>query len=613
MSSNASSEKSTNILHSVGTFLKRVFATRVVILVAIVAMISLSFISFSRIQRLNELSELVNHTHLVQFELQRTYSRLRDADGELHAFILTNDSSHYDNLIFRESRIKESIATLRQLTEDNLQQTKRLNSLDSLIKERYVLMQRGLNQKTGNYATYTEHILAANSTIREAIKELVNEENILLNEREESARQYKSGTPMFLFGIEVTVILFLFLAYSHVSGDLKLKAKLQRKIEQQRDFVRTILDNSVDVIRVVDRDLNLLAFNKRAAQLYQITDDRIGTNALDLFAGHDSKSHGAIQEAINGRLVHYSELTSHILPDRIFECFFIPLQEQDVPYAVLIMEHDITELTTASINLEKLNAELQRSNQELEQFAYVTSHDLQEPIRKIITYTEQASNPRTDKIRLDGLLTKIGSSAKRMSTLINDILNYSKVAANSTSHDNVNLNLILEQAKEDLELKITEKKASILSAELPTVLGSKQQLTQVFFNLIGNSIKFCERTPKIEITCTAIENSAYQIDFKDNGIGFEKQYEADIFQVFRRLNSKSEYSGSGIGLALCKRIIDNHGGSISASSEPGKGTTISILLPSIEHNLASLNERHLVNPATNPSYPSEDQSEARLA
>jgi signal transduction histidine kinase len=178
-----------------------------------------------------------------------------------------------------------------------------------------------------------------------------------------------------------------------------------------------------------------------------------------------------------------------------------------------------------------------------------------------------------------------------MTDLIKAVLNYSRLSNEKGQFETVDLNQVIENIKNDLELTIDEKKAIIKSDNLPVVQGNPLQLNQLFLNLISNSIKFSNKTPQISISGAVLNggqgkptgglngNGYVELIFKDNGIGFEQQYAEKIFTVFQRLHGKQEYPGTGIGLALCKKIVNNHNGNISVTSKPGEGTTIRIHLP----------------------------------
>jgi PAS domain S-box-containing protein len=267
---------------------------------------------------------------------------------------------------------------------------------------------------------------------------------------------------------------------------------------------------------------------------------------------------------------------------------------------------DITEQRKAKDELENMvlertselvtsNSALERSNHELEQFAYIASHDLQEPLRKIQTFADMVKEHLGEKELTEKYFNKIYTSAKRMSTLINDVLNYSRLSKTGEQFIKTDLNKILFDVLSDFELLIEQKQAVISHSNLPVIKGIPLQLHQLFGNLISNSLKFSEINPKITITAQTLspkevqkyprllEDRAYiQLTFKDNGIGFEQLHADQIFIIFQRLNNQRTYSGTGIGLALCKKIVDHHDGIITTISEPGFGATFTVILP-VEH------------------------------
>jgi hypothetical protein len=248
------------------------------------------------------------------------------------------------------------------------------------------------------------------------------------------------------------------------------------------------------------------------------------------------------------------------------------------------------EARTAELKLA--NEELLRTNQELEQFAYVSSHDLQEPLRKIQTFSELVSNRIGDTHQDVKLyLEKIHSSAKRMSVLIHDLLNYSRVSKSDEQFVSVDLNRVLVNILNDFEVLLKQKNGEILVENLPVISGIPIQINQLFYNLISNSLKFSLADPVIKITAEDVEGANLPADialppdrsyvmlrFTDNGIGFEQMYASQIFTIFQRLNNRAKYGGTGIGLAICKKIAENHGGMIVAESEVNKGATFTVYI-----------------------------------
>lgn len=261
------------------------------------------------------------------------------------------------------------------------------------------------------------------------------------------------------------------------------------------------------------------------------------------------------------------------------------------------------ELQALNEKLEKMNnklattnEDLSKSNHELAQYAYVASHDLQEPLRKIRVFSDILANQPSLSAENMPMVTKINKASERMALLIKDLLEFSRLLKSDRVVRPVQLTTIIEDVINDFELVITEKKAQIkVDPNLPTIEAVALQLNQLFYNLLGNALKFVEpgKVPQIEITSRVLTSDQvkyllprfnsgsiyYDITIKDNGIGFDVKYAEQIFEVFKRLQGRELYPGSGIGLALCKRIVNNHGGHLYAVSEPDKGSTFHIILP----------------------------------
>jgi PAS domain S-box-containing protein len=242
---------------------------------------------------------------------------------------------------------------------------------------------------------------------------------------------------------------------------------------------------------------------------------------------------------------------------------------------------DITERKKADEVLRLKLEELARSNAELEQFAYVSSHDLQEPLRMISSYLQLLQRRYQGKIddKADKYIYYAVDGAARMQVLINDLLEFSRVTTRAEEPKPTNSEFVLNQILSNLDLYIKQNKATVYNDPLPKVIADSTQLGQVFQNLIANGIKFHgEEAPEIHISVEKKEKK-WQFSVKDNGIGIDPQYSEKIFEVFKRLHRKEEYAGTGIGLAICKKIVERHGGHIWVESELGKGSTFYFTLP----------------------------------
>jgi PAS domain S-box-containing protein len=251
---------------------------------------------------------------------------------------------------------------------------------------------------------------------------------------------------------------------------------------------------------------------------------------------------------------------------------------------ILAISRDITERKKSEEKLKELLEKLSTSNEELEQFAYITSHDLQEPLRTIASFTQLLQRRYKGKFDSDAdeFMEYIVDASVRMKEMIHDLLEYSRVSTSEEELEPLNLNKVLLDVLNDLKFTIKENNAEIIHDKLPTVIGDYDQISRVFLNFINNAIKFKkdEKPPKIKISAVKDEKrNEYIISVKDNGIGMEPQYAERIFVIFQRLHSIAEYKGSGIGLAITKKIIEKHGGGVWVESKLGFGSTFYFTLP----------------------------------
>ena len=253
---------------------------------------------------------------------------------------------------------------------------------------------------------------------------------------------------------------------------------------------------------------------------------------------------------------------------------------------------DLTEKKKAEDKMREYLAELENRNSELEQFAYIASHDLQEPMRKIQTFTEVIERNLDDEVIVKRYFEKINTSARRMVELITSVLNYSRLSKERDLREDADLNEVLAGIESDFELPIREKNAKIVYNGLPVLKAHPLQMHQLFSNLISNALKFSSGSPVITISSQKIAKEGMksspvvltadqylEIVVKDNGIGFEQEYENLIFSMFQRLHPRQEYAGTGIGLAICKKIMENHKGFMRAEGEPRKGSSFYLYFP----------------------------------
>lgn len=275
----------------------------------------------------------------------------------------------------------------------------------------------------------------------------------------------------------------------------------------------------------------------------------------------------------------------------------VPFMDQDgKPVQYVSVRYEITKQKLAEENLKVNAKKLEISNQELQDFASIAAHDLQEPLRKILSFSDRLKAKAQDELSRESLdyLDRIYSSAQRMRILINDLLTYSRVTTKAQPFSAIDLNQVLLDVMSDLELRLEQTGGKIESAKLPSIEADPTQMRQLFQNLLSNALKFIptDRAPLIKIEASVLnvltlKQPVCRITISDNGIGFEEKYLDRIFTIFQRLHGRHEFEGTGIGLAVCRKITDRHGGVLTATSRPGEGSSFIITLP-LKQNLGAL-------------------------
>ena len=287
-------------------------------------------------------------------------------------------------------------------------------------------------------------------------------------------------------------------------------------------------------------------------------------------------------------------ITSALLISGMFLLARLNLKNAAVYRAELEMQNETlaSKVTERTQELTLYSDELSRSNRELEEFAFVASHDLQEPLRKIQAFSDRLESMFKDELGEKGTdyIARMKNAAQRMSNLINDLLEFSRVTTRGIDFTDTNLNSILNDILSDLEIAINESNAQVITVDMPIIQADPSQMHQLFLNLISNAVKFRAPNvnPVIDIGFERINEfseehnskvSWHVITVKDNGIGFSAEYADKIFVPFQRLHGRSQYKGTGIGLSVCRRIVERHGGTITAISTPNEGATFIIKLP----------------------------------
>lgn len=397
-----------------------------------------------------------------------------------------------------------------------------------------------------------------------------------------------SNVPPFEIYIR-TLILVFFVSFGIImSRELSKRVRVEGSLRKEKAFADNILNALTDSVFVLDLEGRFIRWNRNVTASSGFTDEEIASGRpTDFVVPEDGPrvleaietvlEHGHVEleaTALNkdGRKVP-SEFTGTLLRDGGGNVA-----------GICCIGRDITERKRHEESMEKFAAELQRSNRDLEHFAYVASHDLQEPLRKIsgfASFLEKRYRGRLDA-DADRYIDYIVDGARRMRALINDLLAYSRITTRGGEFAAVDCNAVVGRVLEDMELSIKESGASVSCRGLPTVMADGAQLALVFQNLMGNALKFHgEETPRIAVSAER-RGARWLFSVSDNGIGIEPGDLERVFLMFQRLHGRGEYPGTGMGLAICRKVLERHGGRIWAESEPGGGSTFYFTLPDKE-------------------------------
>ncbi|RYZ95197.1 MAG: PAS domain-containing sensor histidine kinase, partial [Proteobacteria bacterium] len=346
------------------------------------------------------------------------------------------------------------------------------------------------------------------------------------------------------------------------------------------------LDQSA-IVAITDQTGRIIHVNDKFCQISRYSrEELLGSNHRILNSGfHDAEFFRSMWKCIAGGKVWEGEIKNRAKDGSFYwvNTTIVPfLNEEKKPYQYVAIRYEITQRKAAEEATRVYAARLEASNRELQDFASVAAHDLQEPLRKILGFGDRlqsaASGALNDQSR--DYLDRMLSSAKRMRRLIEDLLTFSRVNAKARSFQATPLNAVLAEVLSDLELRIEQSGAAVDVGELPTVEADASQMHQLFQNLLGNSLKFHREgvAPRVEVR-GRVRGDLAEITVRDNGIGFDEKYLDRIFTIFQRLHGRHEYEGTGVGLAVCRRIVERHGGSLVAASRPGEGAAFTVILP----------------------------------
>lgn len=375
--------------------------------------------------------------------------------------------------------------------------------------------------------------------------------------------------------------------------------KLDQRLRDQQFYTRSLIESNIDALMTTDPQGIITDVNKQMEALTDCTrDELIGAPFKNYFTDPE-RAEAGIKRVLSEKKVADYELTARSRTGRHTDVSYnaATFYNRDRQLqGVFASARDVTDRKRVEEKLKVYSDKLERSNRELQDFAQVASHDLQEPLRKILAFGDRLSSKagETLDVQSKDYLQRMCNAAARMQTLIKDLMAFSRVAIKGQPFVPTDLQVIAVDVRADLETRIDESGGRVEIEELPTLDADPMQMRQLLQNLISNSLKYYrEGVPPVvrvysqmldarspdSMDESALARQLCQILVEDNGIGFDEKYLDRIFNVFQRLHKKGEYEGTGVGLAICRKIIDRHGGTITARSKVGQGTTFVVTLP----------------------------------
>ncbi len=585
---------------SVSLLLKLIF------IIAMFMLLFISGISYNHANSLSKSTELLVRSYKIQLELEQLLSYIKDAESGQRGFIISNDSillKPYSNGL---KKVNVLFNGVKDLTADQIQQQTNLEELRRLIYMRFKYLSNSLalvSVPEGN-RLLGENMLKGNSimdSIRFQINKMADLEMSYYQRHRAKYNQEISFTPFITLLFLLFSVLVFILAFIKINKDL-----IVLKSSNEKLLISTESNNHAEVIGEFCTSTWNLKSNKiiYSDNLYRLLGcepdsfEPTVENYLKFVHPDDRQIVDAWIESILGK--HnigpcYYRIIRKDGQERYFKAvgkFITDDSENNTHVSVL---KDITQQHWNSLTLKERNHELEQINKELAFFNQVASHDLQEPLRKIQTIISIISERELATLSETGkdYFIRIQTSVSRMRTLIDDLLLFSRTNKVDKTFEQTDLNLILNNTLLELSQSIEEKKAVIQSVRLPVLKVIPFQIKQLFQNLLSNSLKYSipGAAPIIKIDCERImepdypalkitqNKEYYKISVTDNGLGFEQQYAEKIFDIFSRLHTSSQYPGTGIGLSICKKIVENHSGFIFAEGKPGIGAVFTIFLP----------------------------------
>lgn len=542
----------------------------------------------------------VFRTHNVLFSQQKLLSEAEQVESCHRQYIVRRSQSYLN--CFQQSR-QRMFQELQNLTEsaDGTSDQEAIAHLGTTIATRLDVLRENSSSQypmallPSAQASQPEQVGELPDLIRAQIEDMEKEQQGLLAERFHTREQATRKTMWALgcgFVFSGTVLCIVF---TNLNREISKRVNAQyylrvayAAIDEAHRHLNGLIESTPDCIAAVDQQLQWIAFNSGYLQDFQ---KRYGVTpetgvSIEECLTHrpdELKTMAAVwRRALAGEAFTVTEQRHSSGMERTYEDRYYPIPDHNgATMAACHIARDISERKRFENILLRQSEELRRSNAELEQFAYAASHDLQEPLRMVASYMQLLAERYRGRLdaKADKYIDYAVDGARRMQTLINDLLSLSRVNSRGGEFKPTDCKIIMSRVLHDLDARIRDTNALIDVGDLPTVIADEQQLGQLFQNLLCNALKFRkEDKPRVRITGER-QSDHWLFTVQDNGIGIAPEHSQQIFVLFQRLHSRQKYEGTGIGLAICKKIVERHGGHIWVESELSKGASFKFTLP----------------------------------
>ena len=568
----------------------------------------IGFISYRSTREFIATADYVAQTHVVMEVEERTQRHLMEMESGRRGFIATGDEKYLRGFEEAQSQIVSNFKILKARTADTPQQTLRLDRLLTLIQRNFSEQQIEIETRRTQGFSATVALFSKGESedtaqdIRKILADFDREQRELLADRAGLTRLVGHATTLTIVAGSVFTFLALLVACILILRDVAARYRAEEALAEEHHLLLSIIDTIPDHVYVKDVEGRFILDNVAHREMYGPKTEGT-TTGRTVFDYHSADDAARFDDA-DHRVIETGEGIYNLEELRLQEdgtelwvqMTKVPLRDTDGSIIGLVgISGDISDRKSAEDQLRRFAAQLESSNSELQNFASVASHDLQEPLRKIQAFSDRLRAKCGDVLTAQGLdyLERMQNAAQRMQVLIQDLLKLSRITSRALPFEKCNLDEIVRAVLSDLEIMIEQTNASVEVNDLPTIEADPLQMRQLFQNLISNALKFQRPEDKPEVV---VEARVYQMKernipgaapgqeicklvIRDNGIGFDPKFADQIFVVFQRLHSRSEYEGTGIGLAVCRKITDRHGGTIVAKSAEGQGAAFIVTLP----------------------------------